>query len=196
MLGDNPEKSRNPLKKAMRRRNVKTVTFTDPTYYEADPEEYSSDEEGDEEPEFITTADAARNGNDQQQAQQAQDAQAQQNQNEAAKVEPLRIRSVSQRDQQSDQAVNGSGGDDQPKADPRIDRPRASEESMESTGRRLMQFELQVLTHTKTAALLRAIAGCAIRIPSTRMRASRPGRSASLRTSSEMILLVAAQCKT
>ncbi|OJJ49815.1 hypothetical protein ASPZODRAFT_1033532 [Penicilliopsis zonata CBS 506.65] len=45
MLGDNPEKSKNPLKKAMRRRNAKTVTFTSPTYIEASDVEYSSDEE-------------------------------------------------------------------------------------------------------------------------------------------------------
>ena len=49
MLGDNPEKSKNPLKKAMRRRNAKTVQFTAPTYFEASEVEYSSEEE--EEPE-------------------------------------------------------------------------------------------------------------------------------------------------
>ena len=48
MLGDNPEKSRNPLKKAMRRRNAKTVQFAPPTYYE--PSEYTpSDDEEEEE---------------------------------------------------------------------------------------------------------------------------------------------------
>ncbi|KZF26956.1 hypothetical protein L228DRAFT_258309 [Xylona heveae TC161] len=45
MLGDNPEKSKNPLKKAMRRRNAKTVQFTDPTYVEASDVDFSSDEE-------------------------------------------------------------------------------------------------------------------------------------------------------
>lgn len=45
MLGDNPEKSKNPLKKAMRRRNAKTVTFTAPTFIEASEMEFSSDEE-------------------------------------------------------------------------------------------------------------------------------------------------------
>lgn len=49
MLGDNPEKSKNPLKKAMRRRNAKTVQFAAPTYFEASEVEYSSEEE--EEPE-------------------------------------------------------------------------------------------------------------------------------------------------
>lgn len=49
MLGDNPEKSKNPLKKAMRRRNAKTVQFTAPTYYEPSDYEYSDeDDEGDD----------------------------------------------------------------------------------------------------------------------------------------------------
>ncbi|KIW21457.1 hypothetical protein PV08_02037 [Exophiala spinifera] len=52
MLGDNTEKSKNPLKKAMRRRNAKTVQFTAPTYYEPSDYDYSDeeDEEGDDEP--------------------------------------------------------------------------------------------------------------------------------------------------
>lgn len=47
MLGDNPEKSKNPLKKAMKRRNQKTVQFAPPTYHE--PSEYDgSDDDEDE----------------------------------------------------------------------------------------------------------------------------------------------------
>lgn len=34
MLGDNPERSKNPLKKAIRRRNAKMVQFSAPTYYD------------------------------------------------------------------------------------------------------------------------------------------------------------------
>jgi len=47
MLGDKDqaEKSKNPLKKAIRRRNAKTVTFSAPTYVEASDVEYSTDEE-------------------------------------------------------------------------------------------------------------------------------------------------------
>lgn len=47
MLSDNSEKSRNPLKKAMRRRNTKTVQFAAPTYVEASDYDYSSDEDED-----------------------------------------------------------------------------------------------------------------------------------------------------
>lgn len=49
MLGDTAEKTKNPLKKAMRRRNAKTVQFAPPTYVEASDYDYTSDEGGDEE---------------------------------------------------------------------------------------------------------------------------------------------------
>lgn len=47
MLGDKDltEKSKNPLKKAIRRRNAKTVTFSAPTYVEASDVDYSTDQE-------------------------------------------------------------------------------------------------------------------------------------------------------
>jgi hypothetical protein len=51
MLGDNAEKSKNPLKKAMRRRNAKTVTFASPTFFEASDIDYSTEEEEEEEAE-------------------------------------------------------------------------------------------------------------------------------------------------
>lgn len=48
MLGDNTEKSKNPLKKAMRRRNAKMVQFTTPTYYEPSEVDWSEEEEDEE----------------------------------------------------------------------------------------------------------------------------------------------------
>ncbi|KAK4957800.1 protein phosphatase regulator, partial [Elasticomyces elasticus] len=45
MLGDNPEKSKNPLKKAIRRRKPKTVQFAAPTYVEASDYDYSTEDE-------------------------------------------------------------------------------------------------------------------------------------------------------
>ncbi|KAF2432427.1 hypothetical protein EJ08DRAFT_710374 [Tothia fuscella] len=65
MLGDTTEKTKNPLKKAMRRRNAKTVTFSAPTYVEPSDYEFSSDEEM--EPEGSLTGDSnaqSVNGND------------------------------------------------------------------------------------------------------------------------------------
>lgn len=46
MLGDNPEKSKNPLRKAMKRRNAKTVTFGQSSFHEASEIEWSSEGEG------------------------------------------------------------------------------------------------------------------------------------------------------
>jgi hypothetical protein len=59
MLSDNSEKTRNPLKKAMRRRNAKTVQFAAPTYVEASDYDYSSDEEGETTESYINGAQAA-----------------------------------------------------------------------------------------------------------------------------------------
>ncbi|PYH99341.1 SH3 domain protein [Aspergillus ellipticus CBS 707.79] len=81
MLGDNSEKSKNPLKKAMRRRNAKTVTFTSPTYIEASDVDYSTDEELDDDVSF-NDEDIAR-----------EDAEHLQDQNDDIVVEPLRPKS-------------------------------------------------------------------------------------------------------
>ncbi|KAL2005478.1 hypothetical protein VTN00DRAFT_2689 [Thermoascus crustaceus] len=83
MLGDNPEKSKNPLKKAMRRRNTKTVTFTSPTYFEASDIEYSTDEEQGE-GEYLDDEDETSRG----ETQDLQD----ETHNENIVVEPLRPR--------------------------------------------------------------------------------------------------------
>lgn len=62
MLGDNAEKSKNPLKKAMRRRNAKTVTFTSPTYFDAPEIDYSTEEEEDEDNFFDEEDEGSRAG--------------------------------------------------------------------------------------------------------------------------------------
>ncbi|KAI9718109.1 MAG: hypothetical protein M1812_004367 [Candelaria pacifica] len=69
MLGDNPEKSKNPLKKAMRRRNAKTVQFSAPTYVEASDVDYSSDEE-DPDGDFYSNGDESAQNQDGQQEDQ------------------------------------------------------------------------------------------------------------------------------
>lgn len=87
MLGDQAEKTRNPLKSAMKRRKAKTVTFTAPTYVDYSDFDYSTDEE-DLEAEFLA-----------QQQQQAQQSSAQQTsaepeiEDETARVEPLKPKS-------------------------------------------------------------------------------------------------------
>jgi len=89
MLGDQAEKSKNPIKSAMRRRKAKTVTFTAPTYVDYSDIDYSTDEE-DLEAEYFAQ---------QQQMQQQQAAAGQQAladdeiEDETAKVEPLKPKS-------------------------------------------------------------------------------------------------------
>ena len=125
MLGDNPEKSRNPLKIAMRRRNAKTVQFSAPTYYEPSDNDYSSDEEGEDE-QFSYLTDAG--------GLMLQDQDTQASHDETATVEPLTIR-----DSQKD--INGN---DDIKAEPQLvqgesehesqlDKTRSSEEVSDCT---------------------------------------------------------------
>ncbi|MCJ1462555.1 hypothetical protein MMC07_001157 [Pseudocyphellaria aurata] len=69
MLGDNPDKPKNPLKQALRRRNGKTVQFAAPTYFEASDVDYSTEEEEEGEGEYSAQAD----GNDSQDQEQQAD---------------------------------------------------------------------------------------------------------------------------
>ncbi|PKX94180.1 SH3 domain-containing protein [Aspergillus novofumigatus IBT 16806] len=64
MLGDNSEKSKNPLKKAMRRRNAKNVTFTAPTYIEASDIDWSTEDEIDDADSLIDAQEIIRDGDD------------------------------------------------------------------------------------------------------------------------------------
>jgi hypothetical protein len=64
MLGDNQEKAKNPLKKAMRRRNGKTVQFAPPTYVEPPDIDYSTEEEDDSDGEYNTRAEESADGRD------------------------------------------------------------------------------------------------------------------------------------
>jgi hypothetical protein len=83
MLGDQAEKSKNPLKKAIRRRNAKTVTFTAPTYVEASDIDYSTDEEDGEGDYYAQNAQQGQNGEQQEQTV---------DEDEITAVEPLKPR--------------------------------------------------------------------------------------------------------
>jgi len=63
MLGDTAEKSKNPLKKAIRRRNAKTVTFNPPTYHEANEPDWSDIEAENESALSNGNVSSGRNGN-------------------------------------------------------------------------------------------------------------------------------------
>ncbi|KAI2470584.1 hypothetical protein F4781DRAFT_441669 [Annulohypoxylon bovei var. microspora] len=92
MLGDQAEKTKNPLKTAIKRRKAKTVAFAAPTYVDYSDIDYSSEEEdgdGEKKPQQ----------QDSQKTQQQQDKQTSQqatddvlDDDESAKVEPLKTR--------------------------------------------------------------------------------------------------------
>lgn len=123
MLGDNQEKSKNPLKKAMRRRNAKTVQFSAPTYVEASDVEYSTEEEGEGE-DF---------GNDEEVAD-AEAQNVQQRHDETANVEPLKLSASADEVQAKTepQAEPGLGkGSDEVHEITAIENPRTSEEMLD-----------------------------------------------------------------
>ena len=101
MLGDNPEKSKNPLKKAMRRRNAKTVQFTAPTYFEASDVDYSTEEEEEGERDYFTQDEEGTDPQSQEQDVMSDD---------GAATEPTN--------------VGESAPDAQMTIDPRVDAPR------------------------------------------------------------------------
>ncbi|OJD17297.1 hypothetical protein AJ78_02585 [Emergomyces pasteurianus Ep9510] len=119
MLGDNAEKSKNPLKKAMRRRNAKTVTFTSsPVYHEPSDVEYSTEEEIEGDDQFFDNDDDEDNAgpdtNDGQEESQKED----------IVVEPLRPKIQTDKDGASTRGV-------EPDRDISPERVRASEDSFD-----------------------------------------------------------------
>ncbi|KAH6680760.1 hypothetical protein B0J14DRAFT_272892 [Halenospora varia] len=83
MLGDQAEKSKNPLKKAIRRRNAKTVAFAAPTYVEASDIDYSTEEEDGDGDFYGQNGDVDQNGEQQEPAAEEE---------EIAAIEPLKPR--------------------------------------------------------------------------------------------------------
>jgi len=113
MLGDNSEKSKNPLKKAMRRRNAKTVNFGAPTYIDASDVEYSTDED-DEHGDFFNDDETVES--DDEEAQE---------QNEDIVVEPLRPKG--QKEKSTDQ-TEGTETEEAGEPERSISGPRRSSE--------------------------------------------------------------------
>ena len=129
MLGDEEEKkpgnSLNPLKKAMRRRNAKTVQFTAPSYVEPSDVEYSTDEEDEGDEEFVAHEEDSAAAQAHQQARDSE---------EDTAVEPLKARSQS--GQQNGEAVierrMGNEGLDQRATS---EKSRPSDEIVDRSGR-------------------------------------------------------------
>lgn len=117
MLGDQAEKSKNPLKKAIRRRNAKTVAFAAPTYVEASDIDYSTDEEDAEGDYYRANEEQDQNGEQQETSAQ---------QDEANTVEPLKARSTVQEIKPDSADSDSKGGEATSDGDP--DAGRTSDE--------------------------------------------------------------------
>ncbi|OJJ79046.1 SH3 domain-containing protein [Aspergillus glaucus CBS 516.65] len=116
MLGDNSEKSKNPLKKAMRRRNTKNVVFTAPTYIEASDVEYSTEDEDDGGGFYIDDEDIAETDD------------IEEGHDEDIVVEPLRPKSQREKEAQEPETVRESQETERQSPEPR----QSAEEAMES----------------------------------------------------------------
>jgi hypothetical protein len=148
MLGDTAEKSKNPLKKAMRRRNAKTVAFAPPTYVEASDYDYSSDEGdgelfGGPEPKQV-----------QQQETQLVDAE----QQEDLKVQPLKLGAKKEGTGAADGDVRTSGeaqGEDEEQrgSDDTVDRPLDPKVTRNGTVRNTDSFFKDENTETRKITL-------------------------------------------
>lgn len=130
MLGDEEEKKSgplNPLKKAMRRRNTKTVQFTAPSYVEPSDNEYSSEEEEEGNGEYL--------GQEQDSAAATQNKEQVQDVDDSAVVEPLKTRNQAQNGRQNGEVLTNqglrNGGLDN---DNTLDNIRTSDEIFERSG--------------------------------------------------------------
>lgn len=131
MLGDEEEKKSgnplNPLKKAMKRRNAKTVQFTAPSYVEPSDNDYSSEEDEEGNSELL--------GAEHESAATSQTSEQIQDVKDSAVVEPLKPRNQAQSGRQNsdnitDQSVRNGGLD----SDIAPDDMRTSDDTFERSG--------------------------------------------------------------
>ncbi|KAJ8108514.1 hypothetical protein OPT61_g8120 [Boeremia exigua] len=158
MLGDTAEKTKNPLKKAMRRRNAKTVQFGAPTYVEASDYDYSSDEEGGElfgGPEPKQAQQQQQQEQEQQQQQQAAQ-KSEADQNESLEVKPLKlggIKKVSSEESRSSSEEAGKDDEKSRTSDEIFDRPLDQKVSRNGTLRNTDSFFKDENTETRKITL-------------------------------------------
>lgn len=131
MLGDNPEKSKNPLKKAMRRRNGKTVQFAAPTYRDPPPMDYSTEEEEDEDGD-------AEHATNEEGSNETQNGEREKEMTENTTVEPLAARGQENENDASEPkgSLDSRDTDDQSTV---AENERSSDETLERSGN-LSQF--------------------------------------------------------
>lgn len=153
MLGDTAEKTKNPLKKAMRRRNAKTVQFAAPTYVEASDYDYSSDEGGEEE--LFGGADP-----NQAQTQQATVEKTEPEQDDSLKVQPLKVngakkdvKSKAEPESKESEEPTKDEADKQRNSDEIFDRPLDPKVSRNGTLRNTDSFFKDETTETRKITL-------------------------------------------
>ena len=149
MLGDTAEKTKNPLKKAMKRRNQKNVQFGAPTYVEASDYDYSSDEESGE----------LFGGPEPKQAQQQQQQAAQKSeseQDESLEVKPLKlggIKKVSSEESRTSSEESVKDDETSKASDEISDRPLDPKVSRNGTLRNTDSFFKDENTETRKITL-------------------------------------------
>lgn len=149
MLGDTAEKTKNPLKKAMKRRNQKNVQFGAPTYVEASDYDYSSDEEGGE----------LFGGPEPKQAQQQQQQAAQKSESEkdeSLEVKPLKlggIKKVSSEESRTSSEESVKDDETSKASDEISDRPLDPKVSRNGTLRNTDSFFKDENTETRKITL-------------------------------------------
>ncbi|KXJ97682.1 hypothetical protein Micbo1qcDRAFT_200340 [Microdochium bolleyi] len=131
MLGDTAEKTKNPIKSAMRRRKAKTVAFAAPTYVDYSDHDVSSDEGEDG---LEGRQQGAQQQAKQLQAGPQQSGDAAMEEDESAKVEPLKPR-AQQKQAKTDPAAADANADAVTAAT--TDDPRGSEDMFEGKTERV-----------------------------------------------------------
>ncbi|KAJ4339856.1 protein phosphatase regulator [Ascochyta clinopodiicola] len=151
MLGDTAEKTKNPLKKAMRRRNAKTVQFGAPTYVEASDYDYSSDEEGGE---LFGGPEPKQAQQQEQQEETAQKAEVEQD--DSMQVQPLKlggVKKVSSEESRTSSEEAGADDDKSRTSDEIFDRPLDQKVSRNGTLRNTDSFFKDENTETRKITL-------------------------------------------
>ncbi|KAK4694060.1 hypothetical protein P7C71_g3454, partial [Lecanoromycetidae sp. Uapishka_2] len=130
MLGDEEEKKSgnplNPLKKAMKRRNAKTVQFTAPSYVEPSDNDYSSEEDEEGNSEFL--------GSEHESAATSQSNEKLQDGDDSAIVEPLKPRNQVQNGRQNGDIITDQGHRSGLDKDVAPDDMRTSDDTFERSG--------------------------------------------------------------
>lgn len=153
MLGDTAEKTKNPLKKAIRRRHAKNVTWGDNSVVEASDYDYSSDEGGDDDDELFGGADPNQA---EAQQQQAQGENVETAQDDNLKVQPLKVNGAtrSKEDAEAKQSAdNVANGEESKNSEESDDRPMDPKISRNGTVRNTDSFFKDETTETRKITL-------------------------------------------